>query len=145
MPQGPVWQRCVHGCLPHSSGFSHVSKQIGTSSVHGRSNSETRQPLPSLSLPPSHNSLLLKSQATGWEHNEHIAAVKLPRSLTGFAARTASVAGAWTRTAGARVTHHLTAVIAAVQLRVTHLVSRKRPKELCHKNGQHFCIHMSRW
>ena len=38
--QGPLWQRMLQVCKPHSSLFSHVSPQVGTSAVHGNTHSK---------------------------------------------------------------------------------------------------------
>lgn len=40
---GPRWQRCEHLWIPHSSTLSQLSPQVGTSSVQGKENSESRQ------------------------------------------------------------------------------------------------------
>ncbi len=40
IPQGPIWHRWVQACNPHCNSLPHVSTHVGTSSVHGISNSE---------------------------------------------------------------------------------------------------------
>ena len=43
VPQGPAWQRWVHGWLPQSRVFAQVSRHVGASSVQGISNSRSKK------------------------------------------------------------------------------------------------------